>query len=222
MGGRKYSTTLSSASSALRSAHQLNLDDECRIEVYGSMRHRKLPNGSEVAYLKVSVTLFHDLIDDQHDLLYLVRQPDSLRSNKNSVSNTVQLGSKRRLNEPARPLPHHGSFTFQPSEKQYSSVDQENNAGFANANASYQLPYGSIIRNKGNQTDSASVSQYRNRSVGGNISISQTSLFNASRDSKCSRLPRSYHELNKKYIVRVKVSKAGSVAHSSQHSQHSN
>jgi len=73
MGGRKYSTTLSSASSALRSTHQLNLDDECRIEVYGSMRHRKMPNGSESAYLKVSVTLFHDLIDDQHDLLYLVR-----------------------------------------------------------------------------------------------------------------------------------------------------
>jgi hypothetical protein len=62
-GGRKYSTNLNESSSMFCTTQNGMMEDECKIEVHGSLRYRRVAGASQ-AYLKVSVTLFSDEVDD--------------------------------------------------------------------------------------------------------------------------------------------------------------
>ena len=80
-------------------------EEKSRIEVYGKLEYRRSQDGTyEESYLNVQVTLLEEVIDEHHDLLYLVKQPDSANSTPTSKSISLRPRVPRNYNDLAPEL----------------------------------------------------------------------------------------------------------------------
>ena len=95
MGHRKYSTTIGDNSSQM-TTQNYHEDDECRIVME---RFEKKQGNRTRRFIKATVTLFDDDVDEKHDLFYMVKQPDNPTVSNTRANGVPPLQNRQLLDQ---------------------------------------------------------------------------------------------------------------------------
>ena len=177
--------------------HNYHEDDECRIVME---RFEKKQGNRMRRFIKATVTLFDDDVDEKHDLFYMVKQPDNPTVSNTRTNGVPPLQNRQLLDNKDQPyeMDTFGSFTFRPGigSNDVLSGNKENKEGALLDGGSRMNGSSSLL----NQNPKVPLSPL----VCADAVSQQSGAIEKSSSTRTGRLPRTYGELDERYTVPVK------------------